>query len=293
MSPLFRACFLLLFFLFTTSVVFSNPETSAINPVFRDSVLNNKLDTAKWNSVVTRLDRFKQATEKHRIQELRPQTVSLIFLYVATFIVICLISLRVIFDDFSNALLEGLMSRKQFFVFYKSKKYDSLLAVLFVYIFNLILLSFIVFLVWTVFNEKSFVKFNYTVFFNICMLLIVFFTVKYIIEYIFNFITDTLDTFKAFLLQSFFTEFMLSITLLVLSLIFIYNQHFGFKTAAGFVTAIVALYLVFNIVRSYQLTSVFRLPYKFHFFLYICAFKLIPILLLVKFFFNNTGLKLH
>lgn len=277
--------FIGLFLLFSST--FAQATATNINPFFRDSILKHKVDTARWSNVESAVNRYNKSATNIRLQKPKVETNSLLYLYMTAGIVILLIIMRLIFDDFSTSLLEGMLSMKKFFVFYKSKKYDSLIAIILVYVFNLVLLSLISFIAWSFTTKHGFKTFNMSVFMDISVLMIVFFTLKNAIEYLFNFIIDTQDTFKAFFLQNLFTEFLLCVVLLVFSLIYIYNSYFSLNWMLGLFFVILTIYLVFNTIRSYQLISVTRLPYKLHFFLYICTFKLIPILLLVKYFLNN------
>ena len=85
-----------------------------------------------------------------------------------------------------------------------------------------------------------------------------------------------------------FAELVVSVFLLVLFLIYIYNTHISYDFMLGLLLSGLGVYVVFNIVRSYQLMGNVRIPYKLHFFLYICAFKILPVLLLVKYILNNV-----
>ena len=138
-----------------------------------------------------------------------------------------------------------------------------------------------------IFQKTDFTHFSHIDFLDICVLLGLFFTVKNIVEFIFNWIIDTQETFKAFFLQNLFAELLLSIILLVFLLIYIYNNHISRDFMLFLILFSFGGYAFFNIVRSYQLMGNIRIPYKLHFFLYICAFKIIPMLLLARYILNN------
>jgi len=138
------------------------------------------------------------------------------------------------------------------------------------------------------FIKDDYTSFDVRFFMKILSALSLFFTVKNIIEFIFNWVIDTQQTFKAFFLQNLFAEFVLCILLLFFLLIYIYNT----SVSSGFAVFVLAfsfgLYIVFNTIRSYQLMLNVRIFYKLHFFLYICAFKIIPMLLLAKYILTNV-----
>jgi hypothetical protein len=267
---------------------FSKNDTTAYNPFFRDSILKNKIDTVRWHHLQNVLDIHKSASKIIALQQPKTAHKSIVFLMNAGVIILFILLLRLIFDDFAASLLEGILSMKKYYIFYKSKKYDSLFAVLSVYILKIAIFSYILYIGILFFGKDKFLVFSYDGFFRILALLTLFFTLKNITEFIFNSVIGTNDMFKAFFLQNLFAEFLLTIILLVVFMIYIYSSHVSSGFMLGFMIACLAGYAVFNIVRSYQLMSNIRIPHKLHFFLYICAFKIIPLLLLTKYILNNN-----
>jgi hypothetical protein len=211
----------------------------------------------------------------------------LIFLYITSVILIILVILKTIFDDYTQALLEGLLSLKKFYIFYKSKKYDSLFAVLTIYFLKIIILSMVTYIGLNYFNKNNFSVFQTDKFLKILLLLVVFFSIKNIIESIFNWVIGTQDPYRALFLQNLFAELILSTTLLIIFMTYIYNSRLSSGLMTILLTANISAYLFFNIIRSYQLISINSIKYKLHFFLYICAFKVLPFLVLIKYMLNN------
>lgn len=274
--------------LLISCTAFSKVDTSSFNPIFRDSVLKNKVDSSKWNQLTGAVNKLKVSGAVFFVQKEKQPATSTSFLTVSSIILLLLLLVRLFFDDFTFSLLEGIISVKKFFIFYKSKKYDSLLAILAVYLLKITILSLLVYIGLRFFQQDDYTSFSYYYFFDIWMLLAFFFTIKNIIEFVFNWVIDTQETFKAFFLQNLFAEFLLSIILLIVLLIYIYNNHVSYNFMLFLLVFSCSVYVVFNIIRSYQLMSNIRIPYKLHFFLYICAFKIIPIMLLVKYILNNA-----
>ena len=277
-----------LFFFMIAFTAFSKNDTTAYNPFFRDSILKNKIDTVRWHQLQNIVDIHKPAGKIISLQQQKTPDKSIVFLIIAGVVILFILVLRVIFDDFAASLLEGILSMKKFYIFYKSKKYDSLFAVLSVYILKVVILSYILYIGILFLGKDKFLVFSYDGFFRILALLTLFFTLKNITEFIFNSVIGTIDMFKAFFLQNLFAEFMLTIILLIVFMIYIYSSHFSPGIMLALMIACLSGYTVFNIVRSYQLMSNIRIPHKLHFFLYICAFKIIPLLLLTKYILNNN-----
>jgi hypothetical protein len=266
---------------------FAKEDTSSVNPIFRDSVLKNKVDSAKWSAILNKVDIHKK-TNHYIIQKQKHTSRSLVFLYISTAIFLLLLIMRLLFDDFSFSMLEGIVSFKKFLIFYQSKKYDSLIAIIFVYLLSLVILSLVTYIGIQQFSNDDFTTFNATFFIQILTSLSIFFTLKNIIEYVFNSVVSTQKAFSAFFLQNLFSELILSVVLVFLLIIYIYNTNLSPNFAVVLLVCSIALYLVFNTIRSYQLMRNIQISYKQYFFLYICAFKIIPMLLLVKYILNNV-----
>lgn len=287
MWQLFRKYSCLILFLTTSLTALSNNKADLINPIFRDSVLKNNIDSARWNSMITYLDIYKKSNPQMLIQKQKNPLRSNAFLFISFTILLFLLVLRLIFEDLFYSILEGIYSIKKFFIFYKTKKYDSLFAILFIYSIKIIILSLILYIGVIDFRKDDFSDFSFARFLNITLMLGLFFTIKNMVEFIFNWIIDTQDTFKAFFLQNLFTELLLCVVVLILLMVYIYNSHISSDFMLFLMVACFGGYTVFNIVRSYQLMGNIRIPYKLHFFLYICAFKIIPVLLLARYVLNN------
>ncbi|MBK6273592.1 MAG: DUF4271 domain-containing protein [Saprospirales bacterium] len=208
-------------------------------------------------------------------------------MFIAIILIILTLLFRLLFDDFTDSMLEGLISFKKFMVFYQSKKYDSLLAVLLLFILNIAVISLVVHIFVQIILNDQFREFYMSRYFKIAITLLVYFFVTSTIEYLLNGFTNTLSVFLAHFLWYLFSSFFGIIICLLLLMVHIYNTSIslGFFEIVGWL--FFALFVVFNIIRSYQLFSTIRIPYKLHFFMYICAFKILPVLILGKYIFEN------
>lgn len=270
------------------TTAFCKNDTTSFNPYFRDSVLKNKVDTARWQQLRQSTDLRRTAGASFVIQHQKQPDTSKAFLLIATLILIVLLVMRLLFDDFSYSLLEGLLSVKKFFIYYKTKKYDSFLAVFSLYVLKIIILALVVDILLLHLTHRDFRLFDPSWFVDVVLALSVFFVLKNLVEFVFNVVIGTQDMFRAFFLQNLFAEFMLSLLLLLILLIYVYNDGLGNGMLIFVCSLVLGLFAVFNIVRSYQLMGNVRVTYKLHFFLYICAFKILPLLLLAKYILSNV-----
>ncbi len=277
----------LLIFLSISFASFSKTDSAEFNTVFRDSVLKNKIDSSNWKKLAMKLDIHKSADNFIFIQNQKQPTKSHVFFVISIVILLLLLLLRLIFDDFSFSLLEGIANVKKFIIFYKSKKYDSPVAIFFIYFLKIAILSLVLYLALHFIRKDNFSFFDYSYFLETWMLLGLFFLVKNITEFFFNWVINTQEFFKSFFLLNLFAEFLFSMVLLVLFLVYIYNSYVSYDFMVFLIAVNTGIYVVFNIARSYQLMGNIKIPYKLHFFLYLCAFKIIPLLLLAKYILKN------
>ncbi|MBK9328856.1 MAG: DUF4271 domain-containing protein [Sphingobacteriales bacterium] len=71
-------------------------------------------------------------------------------------------------------------------------------------------------------------------------------------------------------------------------MIYIYNDFISWNVVLFSLVFSVTAYVFFNTIRSYQLMGNIRIVHKLHFFLYICAFKILPVFVLVKYILKNV-----
>jgi len=285
-QPFSKYIFSILLSLMAFSSVAKN-DTTIFNPIFRDSILRNKIDSVGIKLLNNHINKEKKSTTL-LIQKQKKAPPSIIFCIVGFSLLLFLLILRLIFEDFTLSMFEGLWSIKRFFIFYKSKKYSSFIAILSIYLLNIIILSLIAYVAIQYYQKNSFRSFEFIVFLKLLGILALFFIFKDILEFIFNWVINMQSAYRAFFLQLLFSEIIIASLFLVLLMVTVYNQQVSERFLVSLFVISFLSYLVFNTIRSFQLMSNIRIDYKLHFFLYICAFKVLPLLILAKFVINNV-----
>ncbi|MCB0508224.1 MAG: DUF4271 domain-containing protein [Bacteroidetes bacterium] len=270
----------------TTS--YSKTETYSVNPIFRDSILRTQIDTARWHAVLQNVGIFNKSSLVF-VQQQKANTSSKVYVI---FVFVCLILIlltRFIFDNFSYSFLEGLKSAKVFKEHLRSRKYTSLLAILFVYLMNILLFTFLIFIVALYYTKRNFEVFNAEHFLFLLLIFCLFYVIRDAIEFIFNNISNSVNNYKAFFLHNQFTDFLFLICMSIVALVFVYHSTTSFFYMNLFLGIFLSIYIVFNSIKSYQLFEEIHIDYKLHFFLYICAFKILPLLILTRFVWSNIS----
>lgn len=279
--------FLFVLLLFFSCYGFAKEIDSTKSPYYIDSILKHKIDTSKFKSIVSKFDIHKKTKSNVFIQQQKTKQKSIFYLVSFVVLILLCLLIRLVFDDFWTSMAEGFISFKKFTIYYQSKKYDSFIAVFCLYVLNIFILSLVLHCCSQLFITNSFINFNIQKLIQIFLLLFLFFTVINIIEYLFNSITNTTSIFLMHFLFQLFSLFFILSSVLISIIIYVYNFKFDFVFLRITAIILLSLFLVFNIIRSYQLFITTKIPYKLHFFLYICAFKIVPFLILSKYIFEN------
>jgi hypothetical protein len=262
-------------------------DIAHFNPQYVDSMLTQHTDSARWSALVANQDIYRPASAAAVIQQPRVPSKSPSLLFAVGIVLVVMLLLRLLFSDFVQAMSEGVLQMKKFFVHFKSNKYDSLLAVLSVYLIKIVLLALVVYTFILLYRRDAFTRFDTGLFVVIVSRLLLFFLAKNLLEYLFNSVIRTQEIFRAFFLQNLFSELLMNTGMAVLLLVFTYNSSLPVVLLYVLTGGIVFIFVVFNIVRSYQLMYNIRINYRLHFFMYICAFKIIPMLVLARYILNN------
>lgn len=278
----------LFFLLLISNSIFAKKATyTAENPKYLDSILRTQVDTAKWMVLQQNINIHKTGATT-LIQSIRKNQNNTNYILFGCFFLLLLLIIRLIFEDFMYAIVDGLYSVKKFYTYYKTKKYDSLMAILLIMVLKVLNISFIIYTIVQYIETGGFLDFNIYLLLKILLIIALFYAIKSIIELVFNEAIGMRESYNAFYLFTFFTEFITSILFLLLLIVFIYNNSINIQNVYLVLLCGTIIYVVFNIIRSYQLMDNFRIASKLQFFMYICTFKILPFLILVRYIFNNV-----
>ena len=230
----------------------------------------------------------KVQTPGFEVQTLKRSAPSLFYLVFVVVLLWVALVLRLLFDDFSVSMLKGIWSSKQYFIFLRTNKYDSPVPLAYIFLAKNLILALFVYLFLEKIHPVGMQTFQFGLLIKVILSVFFFFLLRSLAELIFNWTIGTGPIFKAFSIQQLFIDFTWGMVLLCICIVCIYNPVFNLKDPLPGISILLGLYLVFNIFKSYQLLSNIRISYRLHFFLYICSFKVLPVLLLAKYLLSNT-----
>lgn len=288
--PYFKA--LLLFFLAICSMQPACASAELLyNPAWADTVLLQERDSAAYSQLKQSIlvpAYARVHASGYMLQPLRHAAPPLFYLYFITAILGVALVLRLIYDDFSESLLRGVLSSKAYYVALRTNKYDSPVPLAYVFLAKHLVLGVIAYLALEQLFPSGPMGYDPGLLLRVAGLVMGFGILRSLGELLFNWVIGTGSVFKAFTLQQLFIDFIWGLLLLTACLVFIYHPGFQLRAPLGWFSLLLALYLVFNTFRSYQLMHQARVPFRLHFFIYICTFKILPVLLLAKYLVSNT-----
>jgi hypothetical protein len=282
---------LFIFFSVLPANVFAKTDVfgKIYNPYWVDSLLVHKTDSAAISQLKsTVLIKDDNTPVKFALQPLKHSSPTLFYLWFLTALLLIALMLHILFDDFSDSLLKGVWSSKQYYIFLRTNKYDSPVPLAYVFVAKNLILSVIVYLVLEKIQPSVSGMFHPGILIKVMAVILLFSFSRSVIEMIFNWTIGTGVIYKAFTLQQLFIDFIYGLVVLCFCIICIYNPRFYLQNPEVWFGVLLGIYLVFNTFKSYQLLSNIRISYRLHFFLYICTFKILPVLLLAKYLLSNT-----
>jgi hypothetical protein len=281
-------CFFAIFFLFS-NIIFAAPAAKMeYNPVYVDSVLKSHLpyldvlsDPGLHPEQVAgsfRLDIQPVLNNSHK---------TMVFVVFLICILIFLL-VKFLYPDFFAASAEGFLNLNFFTQLFRSNEYGEVIPFILMAVFRCLVLSLAVLLVLTTFSDNNNLGMIRT-YFMLLSLMIITVVIKSIGEYLFNFFSGSLQFARVYYVQVNLLFNVMSLVILPLLLIMFFRHHIHPNWVCGIIGGWIVVSSILYLVRSVQVVPAKGIIYYLHFILYICAFEIIPWLLLTRIIWNVTG----
>jgi hypothetical protein len=282
-SRLLAACF---FLFFGWHVHADNNQV--YNPAWADSVLVNRSDSAVIAGLKKQLRIGDDKTPAFSLQPLKQPAAPAFYAIFFGVILLLAMFLRLLFDDFSESMLNGVLSSKAYYFFLRTNKYDSPVPLAYIFVARSLVFSVLAFLALKKMDPSGIGGFKSDILMRVMITVMLFSIIRLFLELLINWVVGTSALYKAFTLQLLFIDFAWGLLLLAACLVCIYNPGFSMHAPLAWFMSIIGLHMVFNTFRSYQLMTNVRIKYRLHFFLYLCCLKILPVLILAKYLLSNV-----
>lgn len=256
------------------------------NPIWVDSILKNKIDSAQMLKLKQSafIDGQKSRPTKVIIQPLRAQQKILEYMFVALLILLIIALLYVFFGDYFLAVRESLVSIKQYQVYLAANKFDNFFLIVALFLFKIILLAFVVNSFINIYVSIYYNIFNYKQFAYILSVIAIFFSLKMILEIIVLFVIGQIKTYRLFYFNKLFFDIAFACLVSLFIVLMYYNTTIDKRE---FLILFGVIYTFYIVYKGFKIAQFAKISNKIYFILYLCTFKIIPLMLVVKYFWLN------
>lgn len=282
MSIYFRNfCFLIWIF---TCGQYAFAQEMDYNPVFVDTFLVKNSEEATLQKYIQKNDANNiSSTSMWDVQQLKEATHSTSLIIITPLVLLFLIILKFIFNNFFQSSLLGLFNEKLFQLQYRNKKFSEILPLILIFVIrNTTIVLILQYLLSILLKQNKYL--NIQTFLFLFLISNLFFAIKLIAEFIIQNIIGTGSSFRIYFTQHYLITLWLSIPFLAIILIMYLNSiELTMNLILIFFIVPVAIISLFSTIRSLMLWNGAWKHYLIYFFIYLCTFKIIPYLIIAKF----------
>lgn len=283
MSIFFKAKVYLLV-LFVISYSLADAHEIEYNPATVDSVLVNHTDDVELESQIQLLEYdYIVKSPQWDIQQLK-QEGPMSSLPLSLFIIVMIIvMIKIFYKDFYNSILTGIVNARIFQLDYSNKKYSKNFPLVLQFILKCALITFVgQYIVYVYTDGESYMDLKY--FAGGMLLVMALFLTIYLAEYIVLKAIGIGDFFRIYFSQYNLITTWTWLPLFIFSYVFYLNDiHIEFNTLSMISIFSVFIFATLGAFRSLLISNGVLRNHLIYFFMYICTFKIVPYLLILKF----------
>jgi len=195
---------------------------------------------------------------------------------------------KFLYPDFYAASVEGFISLNFFNQSFRINEYGGAIPFLLMILFRCLVLSLGILLVWGVLHNRTW-KGLEEVYYTIFMVIIVGTAMKNTLEYLFNFLSGSIGQTRPYFIQVNILYNVMYMFILPLLLILFFISDLSLKSVSVIGISWLLLSGLLYMIRSLQVMPARSIISYLHFILYICAFEIIPWLLIARVVWNETN----
>ncbi len=221
----------------------------------------------------------KSVWDVQHLREKRTMPSLILMLPVVVFLIIIM---KYLFKSFFNTSMSSIVNGKVFQLHYRNKKYSEPIPLFILFLLrNIVTVMLCQYLVYVYSNDSSFLGIKY---FGIGFILITaFFSILYFIEYLVQNAIGVGEVFRMYFTQYYLiTTWSWSPLILIILVMHLNGIHLGYNIITLILAVPVLFFSFLAIVRSIILLNGAWRDNLIYFFMYLCTFKIIPYLIILK-----------
>lgn len=274
---------------FSIAQDYYTPDSAvAINPTYVDSLYKTAPESQVLDSAATGLSVFRLPDSiKWDVQQLNRST-HIHAVYFATLLILLLfVIIKLGYQEFFFSSLSSLPNGKVFQLYFRSKKFSSVIPLFIFFLIRVVILSIVaVQIVYILTGNDHYTKIQFL--FMWTGIISGFYFLRYIIEYVVTEVIGVGSVFKQYLTEYTIITGWVWLPILILSILAGSNS-FEYTPRLFFILLglILVLGSTFAHIRSIEISTLRNISFLIHFFIYFCTFKILPYLILVKWLSKN------
>lgn len=289
MDTLFNFKIWILVLLLGSNVGVFAKQSKIYNPIWVDSILSHKKDSVQFAKLLSKVEITTEKTTINLPQPIRNSSVQYTYLAIVAVIFFLLGILFFFFDDFIQTIIQSLYNTKKYNIYYTAHRLDNIFLNL---VFLIIKMSIIAYstlmLLQHMQNHKLEFSINNTI--HIFALVFIFLSVKYLIENIIVWLAAQQKLYRFLNIYKLYYDLYLGLIFIFVSIVILYNRANILYT---YFLIFSALYVIILLYKIIQLQQFVKIHHKIYFILYICTFKILPLLLLTKYLWYNYKINIY
>jgi len=289
LDTLFNFRIWILIFLLVSNLGVFAKQSKIYNPIWVDSILSHKKDSTSFAVLQGKVNITTDKTTINLPQPIRNNSVQYTYLVIVVAIFFLLGILFFFFDDFIQTILQSLYNSKKYNIFYTAHRLDNIFLNL---VFLIIKMSIVAYstLILLQYMQKKKIEFSINNTFHVFLLVFVFLCVKYLIENIIVWLTEQQKLYRFLNTYKLYYDLYFGLIFIFISVLILYNNT---NILSTYFLIFCALYVVILLYKIIQLQQFVKIHHKIYFILYICTFKILPLLLLTKYLWYNYKINIY
>ncbi len=267
-----------------------NASEKEYNPAYIDSVLETTVTNTFLSESIEQISATGISKEPYwDIQSVKEKNTANSLYVVLPLVILMILLIKLFSKDFYSSILAGMLNVRFFQLNYKNKKYRSFISLLIQFFLKSLFLAFVSLYLISVYTKSAgYLDLKYFLWMSVFILALL--TAVYAGEYIVQKTIGLGDFFKVYFLQyNLITTWSCLPIVLTVFVLYLNQIYLSFSILTAIVTVPLLLFSLIGLIRSLILLNKSLNNNLFYFFMYLCTFKIIPYLLILKLVFNLWG----
>lgn len=276
-----RSC---LFLVILMCYSWSYAQEVTYSPEFVDTFLIQNTQDVQMSQITENVSDSKLTTQPvWDVQNLKVGHSTPAVILMLPVIVLLIIIIKFLFKSFYSSSLSAIVNGKVFQLHYRNKKFSDIIPVFFLFILrNIVMVIICQYLIFMALKNNAYLSLRY--FLTGFLMISVFYTILYAAEFFVQSVIGVGNNYRMYFTQYYLITAWCWLPLVgVILVLYLNGIHLSLDLLGLFLIIPVLISAFLAIIRSIMLWNGAWRDNLIYFFIYLCTFKIIPYLIIVKF----------